>query len=328
MPTLKHNKTSALTSARAQHRLSREEDGVGREQKSVQSHISVMPSEVLQLLAITNSDVVLDATAGMGGHSELILEAGAAKVVALDADPLAVAAASARLARFGDRALVIESNFTNIAKALESAHVPLVTKTLFDLGWNSTQLHSNRGFSFMKDEPLHMSYGATPASGFTAKQIVNTWSEEVLADVFFGYGEERYARRIAKKIVEARTKAPISTTAQLVALIVDAVPAMYRKGKIHPATRSFQALRIAVNDELGAIEKGIRAAWQMLAPRGRIAVISFHSIEDRAVKHLFAAYVKSGAAIAVVKKPLTPSAQEIASNPRARSAKLRVLEKI
>ncbi len=323
-------KKSALASVRAQHHPSREEDGDDREQNLVQStnvaHVSVMLTESIAQLAIKKSDVALDATAGMGGHSEAMLEAGASLVVSLDADPAAVAAARARLERFGTRTLVIESNFKDAATALTTANVTRIDKALFDLGWNSTQLLAGRGFSFMKDEPLNMSYGPVPASGFTAREILNTWSEAVLADVFFGYGEERYARRIAKKVVEARETAAIETTAQLVALIQAAVPAAYRRGRIHPATRTFQALRIAVNDELGSIEKGITGAWSLLNEGGRIAVITFHSIEDRAVKRLFAKYAKEGNKL-VVKKPLVPSDAEIKANPRARSAKLRVLEK-
>jgi 16S rRNA (cytosine1402-N4)-methyltransferase len=323
---------SALAPVRAQHHLSREEDGDDREQKPVRvhseaGHVSVMPGETLEYLHIEAGDVALDGTAGMGGHSEMMLEAGAARVIALDADPVAVAAAQKRLARFGDRALVLESNFKDAAAALAGAGVTSINKALFDLGWNSTQLLAGRGFSFMGTEPLNMSYGAVPASGFTAEQIVNTWSETVLADVLFGYGEERYARRIAKKIVEAREAAPIETTAALVSLINDSVPAAYRRGRIHPATRSFQALRIAVNDELGSIERGIAGAWDMLAPGGRIAVITFHSIEDRAVKRLFAAYAKNCGKLAF-KKPLVPTSEEVAANPRSRSAKLRVIEKI
>jgi 16S rRNA (cytosine1402-N4)-methyltransferase len=322
---------SGLAPVRAQHHLSREEDGDVREQESVQSinvsHVSVMPKETLEFLDIKKGDVVLDATAGLGGHSEMLLEAGAGFVVALDADPLAVEAARTRLSRFGSRAVVIESNFRDISAALEGAGIPKINKALFDLGWNSTQLLQGRGFSFMGDEPLNMSYGKVPASGFTAAQIVNTWSEEVLADVFFGYGEERYARRIAKNIVGARDTKPFETTAQLVAVINASVPVSYRKGRLNPATRSFQALRIAVNDELGSIEKGISSAWNMLEDRGRIAVISFHSIEDRAVKRLFAGYAKNGGTL-VVKRPLVPTQEEIAANPRARSAKLRVIEKI
>jgi 16S rRNA (cytosine1402-N4)-methyltransferase len=329
MSTLK----SVLAPVRAQHHLSREEDGDGREQKVVQirgqaAHVSVMPKQALELLAIKAQDIVLDATAGMGGHSEAFLQAGAARVIALDADPNAVAAARARLAPFGTRAQVIESNFKDAAEALEGAQVGSIDKALFDLGWNSTQLQSGRGFSFMQDEPLIMSYGTSPASGFTAAEIVNGWSEKVLADVLFGYGEERYARRIAKAIVVARAVAPIETTAQLVHIILNAVPAMYRKGRINPATRSFQALRIAVNDELGSIEKGIAGAWSVLATGGRVAVITFHSIEDRTVKRAFAALVKNGEGKLLVKRPLIPDQDEIRSNTRSRSAKLRVIEKI
>jgi 16S rRNA (cytosine1402-N4)-methyltransferase len=329
MTTESTTKKSALASVRAQHHPSREEDGDDREQNLVQSntvHVSVMPTEVVQLLEVQGTDTVLDATAGMGGHSELLLEAGAKLVVSLDADPEALAAARLRLSRFGTRTLVIESNFKDAAMALTTAKVTNIDKALFDLGWNSTQLLAGRGFSFMQEEPLNMSYGPVPASGFTASQILNTWSEAVLADVFFGYGEERYARRIAKKIVEARETTPIETTAQLVALIQAAVPAAYRRGRIHPATRTFQALRIAVNDELGSIEKGIKGAWSMLNEGGRIAVITFHSIEDRAVKRLFAGFAKEGNKL-VVKKPLVPSPEEIKANPRSRSAKLRVIEK-
>jgi 16S rRNA (cytosine1402-N4)-methyltransferase len=333
MNILRDKTESALAPVRAQHHLSREEDGDGREQELVRTagsaaHTSVMPREVLDLLDITSSDVVLDATAGMGGHSEAFLLAGAARVVALDADPAAVEAARARLAPFGERAMVIESNFRDVASALQSVGVTKVNKGLFDLGWNSTQLLAGRGFSFIHDEPLSMSYGKVPASGFTAAQIINTWSEEVLADVLYGYGEERYARRIAKAIVETRDAFPIETTAQLVAIISGAVPAAYRKGRLHPATRSFQALRIAVNDELGSVERGIAGAWDALVHGGRVAVITFHSIEDRAVKRAFAAYAKSGAGRLVIKKPAVPGRDEVAINPRARSAKLRVIEKI
>jgi len=296
-----------------------------------------MREEVLKYLDIKKTDTVLDATSGMGGHSEAFLKAGAKLVVSFDADPNAVEASNERLAHFKDRSLVLESNFKDCLATLQKAGVQTISKGLFDLGWNSTQLQSGRGFSFMADEPLNMSYGKVPASGFTAAEVVNLWTEKVLADVFFGYGEERYARRIAKAIAEARLHAPIETTSQLVGIIESAVPAAYRRGsasrRIHPATKSFQALRIAVNDELGSIEKGISGAFQMLERKGRLAVITFHSIEDRAVKRLFAGFVKDKAGDAnraklILKKPLTPSAAEIKKNPRSRSAKLRVIEKL
>jgi 16S rRNA (cytosine1402-N4)-methyltransferase len=185
---------------------------------------------------------------------------------------------------------------------------------------------AGKGFSFQADEPLNMSYGADPVSGFTAAAILNTWSEEAIANVLFGYGGERYARRIAKRIAGVRSNTPVATTAQLVELVMSAVPAPYRRGKTHAATKTFQALRIAVNDELGSLEKGLRAAWEMLAPQGRIAVITFHSLEDRMVKKLFEAFVAEGGHMAA-RKPIVPSREECAHNRAARSAKLRVIIK-
>ncbi len=190
-----------------------------------------------------------------------------------------------------------------------------------------TQLASGRGFSFMHDEPLLMSYGDAPASGFTAREIVNTWDEGVIADALYGYGEERYARPIAKAIVARRQLQPIETTLELVEIIRDAVPGSYRHGRLNPATRTFQGLRIAVNDELGSLQMGLKAAWGHLSPGGRIAVITFHSIEDRAVKRLFADLAREGGRL-LVKKPLVASREEVAANPPSRSAKLRLIEKL
>ena len=294
-----------------------------------------MVEEVLKGLVVAPGDLVLDATAGQGGHSFAILKKQPkAKVLALDADPEAVALAQAQLKGFGARAEVVLSNFADTEKALKKQKIKTIQKALFDLGWNRGQLQSGRGFSFLHDEPLIMSYGKKPLSGFTAQEVVNEWDEETLANVFFGYGEERYARRISKAIVERRKVQPIKTTIELAQIISDAVPAAYRRGRLHPATRTFQALRIAVNNELGAIEQGVTAAWKALPPGGRIAVISFHSIEDRVVKKLFVELVKTGlpdgkaGGKLVYKKPLAPTQKEIISNPSARSAKLRVIEKI
>jgi 16S rRNA (cytosine1402-N4)-methyltransferase len=231
-----------------------------------------------------------------------------------------------RLAPYGARAEVVEANFKDLRKVLKHAGLDTLDKAIFDLGWNREQLAAGKGFSFLVDEPLNMSYGAKPASGFTASEIVNEWKEEVIADVLYGYGEETYARRIAKAIVERREIRPIETTVELSEIIKDAVPAAYRHGRLHPATRSFQALRMAVNAEIACIESGVAAAWEHLREGGRIAVITFHSIEDRAVKRLFLSYAKNGGRL-VVKKPLTPSREEITQNPSARSAKLRVIEK-
>ncbi len=292
------------------------------------THTSVLLTESIDALNLRAGAIVVDATAGQGGHSEaILLREPSCKLVALDADPESVRIVRERLAHFGERAQVIESNFGDIATVLLKLGVQHVDAVLFDLGWNSGQLASGRGFSFLHDDPLNMSFGTTPASSFDAREIVNTWSEETLANALYGYGEEKYSRRIAKAIVDRRAHAPIETTAQLVAIISDAVPALYRRGRLHFATRTFQALRIATNDELGAIERGLASAWGMLADQGRLAVITFHSIEDRVVKRLFASYVKEGGRL-VYKKPLVPTHAEIISNPRARSAKLRVIEKL
>lgn len=317
--------THALTFARAKERLTREEGAHSREQKS--EHISVLKGEVLEALAIKSTDLVVDATSGMGGHGEAILAHSKAKLIAFDADPASALASRKRLKRFSARAAVINANFRDLGTTLKREGVREVNKFLFDLGWNRTQLNSGKGFSFMEDEPLNMSYGDTPASGFTAAEILNSWSEEGIADALYGYGEERYAKRIAKAIVIRREIAPIKSTFELVEIIRDAVPAGYRRGRLHPATKTFQALRVAVNDELRSLEKGLTSAWELLAREGRIAVITFHSIEDRMVKRFFAARVKEGGRL-VYKKPLSPTRHEILTNPSSRSAKLRAIEKI
>ncbi len=294
--------------------------------KKADKHVSVMLEQSIEMLEIKPGELVVDATAGSGGHSEAILATSDARLLALDADPDAVERTRLRLARFSKRAEVVEANFKDLAKVLKHAGIPKIDKALFDLGWNREQLSVGKGFSFLVNEPLNMSYGPKPASGFTAAEIVNEWKEETLADVLYGYGEETYARRIAKAIVERRALQPIATTMELAEIIKDAVPAAYRHGRLHPATRSFQALRMAVNAELASLEEGIAAAWEHLAEGGRIAVITFHSIEDRAVKRLFVSFAKSGGTL-VVKKPLVPKREEVIQNSSARSAKLRVIEK-
>lgn len=306
---------------RGSSRSRREEGGKGHEQTSVRAHLPVMEREALELLDLHDKDVVVDATYGRGGHSKAMKAAAKIKLIALDADPVSARAN-------GTGPAVITANFADLADVLGGLGVEAIDKALFDLGWNMTQLASGRGFSFLADEPLNMSYGPKPRSGFTAAEILNTWQEKVLADAIFGYGEERYARRIAKAIVERRALQEYTSTLELVETIKDAVPAAYRRGRLHPATRTFQALRIAVNDELGAIEQGLRAAWAALLPGGRIVVITFHSIEDRAVKRLFAECAKSGKGKLVVKKPLVATAGEIKRNPASRSAKMRAIEKL
>jgi 16S rRNA (cytosine1402-N4)-methyltransferase len=319
--------SNSLTPVRAQHSLSREEESDAREWDSANyqgagakhPHQSVMLKEVVELLAPKKGEVVVDATFGAGGHSRALKAAAKIKLIAIDADPAA-----------GDG--VFEANFADLDQVLKKEGVEKINKVLFDLGWNKGQLSAGKGFSFMTNEPLLMTYGKKPASGFTAAEIVNTWSEKVLADVFFGYGEERYARRIAKAIVARRKIQKIERTIELVEIIRDAVPPAYRHGRLNPATRSFQALRIAVNDELKCIERGLESAWKHLNCGGRIAVITFHSTEDRVVKKIFAQFVKKEDAkmhgVLIVKKPLTPTKAEIINNPSARSAKLRIIEKI
>jgi len=293
---------------RGSHHLRREEGGKVREQKSL--HVSVMPGQTLDALALHRGEVVVDATFGAGGHSAAIKKAAKVTLVTLDADPAAGASLTA--------------NFGDLAKVLKKEGVTSVDKVLLDLGWNRGQLASGRGFSFLYDEPLSMSYGPEPRSGYNAQEMLNTFSEKVLADIFYGYGEERYARRIAKAVVERRKGKKFETTIELVEVIKDAVPPAYRHGRLHPATRSTTALAIAVNDELRVLEDGLRAAWKLLACKGRIVVITFHSTEDRIVKHLF----KEFSGKLVYKKPLVPTATETKENPSARSAKLRTIEKI
>jgi len=291
------------------------------------AHVSVLLSEALNALDLRAGDIVVDATAGQGGHSEAILKTAGVRLIAIDADPQAVAAATARTKRYAARREVVEANFADIEKVLRKQRVREVTKVLFDLGWSSAQLSSGRGFSFQTNEPLLMSYGKKAASGFTAQEILNEWDEETIANVLYGYAQERYARKIAKAIVERRALQPITSTIELSELVRDAVPPAYRHGRVHPATKTFQALRIAVNDEMGVTERGIRAAWQHLACGGRLVVITFHSIEDRLVKQLFAELSKQDGRL-LFKKPQSPSREEIIHNPRARSAKLRAIEKV
>ena len=218
----------------------------------------------------------------------------------------------------------MNDNFRNISHILERLGVGQVNKMLFDLGWSGYQIAAPRGFSFQNDEPLLMTYGE---GGETAADIVNSSTEEELADIIFTYGEERFARSIARAIIAARSKARILTTAALVAAVKAGTPRAYHDRKIHPATKTFQALRIAVNDEIGAMRQGITAGVSALAPNGKLAVISFHSIEDRVVKGLLRDAVEAGMGMLNPKKPIVSSRAEILKNRRARSAKLRVFER-
>ncbi|TAK57891.1 16S rRNA (cytosine(1402)-N(4))-methyltransferase RsmH [Patescibacteria group bacterium] len=293
-------------------------------------HKSVLLQEVLTDLAFEKGNVFVDGTVNGGGHSSAVVELFGkdVQIVGIDLDTDALAKAKDRLAQ-GNVTLVNDS-FRNIDVVLDTIGYKQADKILLDLGLSSNQFEeSGRGFTFQKDEPLSMSFKKEGGvKGFTAYDIVNTWDEENIADVIYGYGEERYSRRIAKAIVEARETAPIKTTFELVEIIMSAVPNSYQHRKIHPATKTFQALRIAVNDELGSLRDGLSKGFERLRPAGRFSVISFHSTEDRIVKNFFKDRVVEKKALLVHKKPIIAGEQELTENPRARSAKLRTLQKI
>ena len=306
-------------------------DPVSSKAFSSGGHRSVLLHEAVESLAIAPHDVVVDATLGGGGHAKRIAEKLGKKgmFIGFDLDGAAIERSREALAGTLPRTHFFQENFRNLSVKLEEAGIPHITKALFDLGWSSYQLDSGRGFSFLKDEPLLMTYATDIKPGMlTAEKIVNTWEEGNIADVLWGWGEERYSRKIVRAIIEARGQKPIKTSQELADIVSNATPYAYRRGRIHPATRTFQALRIAVNDELGALAEGLRSAWEALAPGGRIAVIAFHSIEDRIVKNMFAEWEKKGEGLRMTKKPMSPSPEEIRENPRARSAKLRVIQKI
>lgn len=274
---------------------------------------------------------ILDCTVGYGGHAEMVLDGSDSvmKLIGLDQDVRAIAFSQERLARFGERVVLRKGNYRDLKNLLGEIGVPTVAGVLFDLGVSSPQLDDPaRGFSFMQDGPLDMRMDQK--AGETAADLVNSREEQELADIIFQYGEERYSRRIARAIVRERNRGLIQTTGVLASLVAGAVPAAYRHGRIHCATRTFQALRIAVNRELEWLEPSLRDAVDVLAPRGRICVISFHSLEDRIVKHTFRSLAQGPAArlALLTKKPILSSEQECRENPRARSAKLRVAERL
>lgn len=294
-------------------------------------HDSVLMKEVLEALDVQSSDTLVDATIGGAGHFAAFLAAlgEGGVVVGIDADRAAVERGREVYAQ--DRrperpvAHLVNDNFRNLSRILERLGIAPANKIFFDLGWSGYQIAAPRGFSFQHDEPLLMEYGE---GGETAADIVNTSSEEALAELIFTYGEESFARSIARSIVTTRSRERILTTGALVAAILAGTPSWYHKRKIHPATKTFQALRIAVNDELGALREGLSAAIDALAPLGRLAIISFHSIEDRIVKNVLRDAALSGLGSLSPKKPIVPTRREILMNRRARSAKLRVFERI
>jgi 16S rRNA (cytosine1402-N4)-methyltransferase len=292
-------------------------------------HIPVLLDQVVDGLAIAAGDIALDGTVGSGGHSAAICQRleTTGRLIGLDKDAEALRQAAERLAHCPCQYTLIQADFRHLHHVLDKLGVARVSKILFDLGMSSNQLErSGRGFSFQTDEPLLMTFCNTVTAGeLTAQQIVNTWREAALADLIFSYSEERWARRIAHAIVQARARQPLVTTGQLVAVIEQAVPYGRRSRHLHPATKTFQALRMAVNDELGALRDGLENGFARLAPAGRMAVIAFHSLEDRMVKRFFRDMQTQQRATILTKKPITPDAQELRANPRSRSAKLRLL---
>lgn len=290
-------------------------------------HRTVLLKETIEGLNLKPSPYVADCTLGGGGHSRKICEDyPRAKIIALDQDQSALRKAATLFKNLNCDPTFINANFRDLGNLKISG----LDGVIFDLGLSSDQLESSgRGFSFIRDEPLLMTMKENPSpEDLTAQDIINTWSEKSLADIIYGYGEERFARRIAKAIVAARAEREIKTTGDLVKIIASAVPGAYKRARIHFATRTFQALRIAVNDELGALTAGLQAGFEALRPGGRMAVISFHSLEDRIVKNFYKKKKADDEAISINKKPITAGEEEIKNNPRSRSAKLRILEKV
>lgn len=290
-----------------------------------------MSEEVLFWLVREGSRIYLDCTVGYSGHAEKILEASGpdSRLIGLDRDAAAIAASRKSLARFGNRVLLLHGHFMDLTQHLTANGIGQVDGILFDLGVSSPQLEEPaRGFSFQVDGPLDMRMDQSMSG--TAADLVNRWPEAQLADAIFQFGEERFSRRIARAIVRARERHPLAMTKELVTVIEGAVPANYRHGRLHCATRTFQAIRIAVNQELDCLDPALRDAADALSPGGRLCVISFHSLEDRIVKHTLRALSgKDDPALAVLtKKPQIPSREESDRNPRSRSAKLRAAQRV
>ena len=307
------------------------------------THRPVLLEECIQALNIRPDGIYMDGTLGRAGHSrEIAAQLTTGRLICVDRDQAALDAAQERLAPWMDRVSLVHSNFCEIDAILDGLSVPAVDGMLFDLGVSSPQLDdASRGFSYMADAPLDMRMDQT--SPLTARTVVNEWSRDELRRIFAQFGEERYAGPIAAAIDRRRQEKPIETTLELVDIIRDAMPAKARKEKQHPAKRCFQAIRIAVNDELTSVDRMLQAAVPRLNPGGRLAVISFHSLEDRIVKNALAELARGcicppdfpvcvcgrkPQVKLVNRKPIVSGEQELEENPRARSAKLRVAEKV
>jgi 16S rRNA (cytosine1402-N4)-methyltransferase len=294
---------------------------------STPTHEPVMVTETIELLEPSRGGLFVDCTVGLGGHSRAMLEAGASRLLALDRDPEALRIAEQALAPWRDRVELVHADYRDLGRVLDERGIAGVAGALADLGMSSMQLEAEgRGFSFRRDEPLDMRMD--PTQGPTAADLLRDVDAEDLANVIFQHGEERFSRRIARAVVEARRAAPIVTTGQLAAIVRRAVP---RRGyqRIDPATRTFQAIRIWVNRELEGLEDFLGETSHRLFAGARFAVITFHSLEDRIVKHAFRALERAETAYRVLtRRPLVPAETEVARNPRARSAKLRAIERV
>jgi len=293
------------------------------------SHVPVMSRQVLEILDPSHGKLYIDCTLGSGGHSGEILAAthGRARILGIDKDPQAIERSRVRLREFETQVTYVNSDFRYLREIVREQGISGADGIMFDFGVSSPQLDSpERGFSYLHDAPLDMRMD--PSQGITAAEIVNTWSEAELARAIRRFGEERWAERIAKFTVARRRIGLIDTTGQLVEVIKAAIPAGARRTGPHPAKRTFQALRIAVNDELSAIAEGLRQVPYVLVEGGVAIAISFHSLEDRIVKQAFREMVGTGDFSALTKKPIVPGPGEIEENPRARSAKLRAARKV
>lgn len=292
------------------------------------AHVSVLPAEVVHFLAPERGGLFVDCTIGLGGHTQLLLEAGASRVLGFDRDASALSLARTRLSSWGDRVEFVHADYRTLPAELQRRGIAAVDGVLADLGVSSMQLDSEgRGFSFQRDEPLDMRMDRS--TGPTAADLLATIGEGELADIIYTYGEERYSRRIARAVVEARHDAPILTTGHLASIVRRAVPGRGYQ-RIDPATRTFQAIRIWVNEELGGLDRCIEALVQALRVGARLVVISFHSLEDRVAKHTLRALAAGDAPSVriLTKRPVTATESEVSINPRARSAKLRAAERV
>lgn len=292
-------------------------------------HIPVMCAEAIDFLNLSAGKTIVDATLGTGGHSLKILEriSPGGRLIGIDRDEAAINIAKARLADYGGSCSFLHGNFSDIDKMLAGLAIDKVDGILFDLGVSSLQFDNPlRGFSFQGDGPLDMRLDQT--SHISAYDLVNNLNEDELSELLWNFGQERWHNRIARYLVKEREKSPISTTKELSRVVIEAIPYRFRHGRIHAATRTFQALRVAVNRELESLEIAVHKALQLLKENGRICVISFHSLEDRVVKFSFRDAAAKGMLKIMTPKPLVPSEQEAAQNPRARSAKFRAGERI